>query len=386
VARETVEFYVRRNLVALEPGDDVALEIGGEQRRFEIQRISDGAFRAIAARSIEPSVYDRALPALTRRSVSAPRFPGPPQVVALDLAIVRSATSALQYLAVAADPWPGAMAVWQASADGSTYMLIGRVARPAIIGSTLSALGPGPASRIDLKNSLTVRIGQGALLSVSDADMFAGKNAMAVQGADGSWEIFGFANAELVGANTYRLSRLIRGLGGEESLNARTVASGATIVVLDNALFPVAQGLSSLGRTLQFRVGPANRDHADAAVTEIMTNATAKALMPYAPVQASAVRGPSGVTIGFTRRSRIDSDAWEPVDVPLGEDREAYDIMIATPGGSRSLSVTSSSALYPASDEIADFGSPQTTLGLQIYQTSATVGRGFPLAVTLPVH
>jgi hypothetical protein len=108
--------------------------------------------------------------------------------------------------------------------------------------------------------------------------------------------------------------------------------------------------------------------------------------MPYAPVQARASRGTSGVAFAFTRRSRIDSDAWEPVDVPLGEDREAYDIVIATPAGSRAISVTSLSTLYAASDEIADFGSPQAALGLQIYQTSATVGRGFPLAVTVPVH
>jgi hypothetical protein len=98
------------------------------------------------------------------------------------------------------------------------------------------------------------------------------------------------------------------------------------------------------------------------------------------------MRNGSGVTIDFTRRSRIDSDAWESVDVPLGEEREAYDVMIATPGGSRLLSAASPTALYAAADEIADFGAPQTALGLQIYQTSATVGRGFPLAVTVPVH
>jgi hypothetical protein len=231
-----------------------------------------------------------------------------------------------------------------------------------------------------------VRVGQGALVSVSDADMFAGKSAMAIQGSDGAWEIFAYASAELVGTNTYKLSRVIRGLGGDESLCARTVAAGAIVVLLDNALFPVAQGLSQLGATLRFRVGPANRDHADAAVTTIKTTATSKALMPYAPVHPSATRGTSGVSIGFIRRSRIDSDAWEPVDVPLGEDREAYDIVIATPGGSRVISVNAPSALYAAGDELADFGSAQTALPLQIYQTSATVGRGFPLSLTLPVH
>jgi hypothetical protein len=386
VARESVEFNVRPSLIALEPGDDVTLDIGGERRLFEIERIADSAFRTIAARAIEPTVYDRALPGLPRRSLPPPRFPGPPQVVALDLAIVWGTNPALQYLAVAADPWPGAMAVWQANSDASSYDLIGTIARPAIVGMTLDAFGPAPASRLDLKTTLTVKIGLGALLSVSDADMFAGKTAMAIQGSDGSWEIFAYANAELVGTNTYRLSRLVRGLGGEENLCTRSLAPGATVVLLDNALFPVARGLANIGQTLRFRVGPANRDHADAAVTEITATVTSKALMPYAPVQARASRGTSGVAFAFTRRSRIDSDAWEPVDVPLGEDREAYDIVIATPGGARVLSASAPSALYAASDEIADFGSPQTALGLQIYETSATVGRGFPLSVTVPVH
>ncbi|GAC1333172.1 MAG: glycoside hydrolase TIM-barrel-like domain-containing protein [Beijerinckiaceae bacterium] len=385
IARETAEFCVRPTLVALEPGDDVGLEIGGERRLFEIERIGDGPVRTISARAIEPSVFDRALPSLPRRSVPVPRFPGPPNVVVLDLAVARGTTTALQYLAIAADPWPGRMAVWQ-EAGGTSYNLIGTVARPAIIGTTLDAFGPGPASRLDLATSLTLRIAQGALLSVTDADMFAGKTAVAIQGSDGAWEIFCYGEADLVGTNTYRLSRLIRGLGGEEALCSRTVPAGATVVLLDAALFPVAQGLASLGTALRFRVGPANRDHADAAVTEVATTVTSKALMPYAPVQASALRDASGIIISFTRRGRIDADAWEPVDVPLGEDREAYDVVIATPGGSRLLSVGAPSALYAAGDETADFGAPQSVLALQIYQTSATVGRGFPLAVTIPVH
>lgn len=108
--------------------------------------------------------------------------------------------------------------------------------------------------------------------------------------------------------------------------------------------------------------------------------------MPYAPVHARATRGATGVTIEFIRSGRIDSDAWEPVDIPLGEEREAYDIVSAKPGGTRTISVAAPSALYAAGDEIADFGAPQAALALQIYQTSATAGRGFPLSVTLPVH
>ena len=49
---------------------------------------------------------------------------------------------------------------------------------------------------------------------------------------------------------------------------------------------------------------------------------TGKALMPYAPVQATATNTVDGIVIAWLRRGRIESDAWEPLDIPLGEARE----------------------------------------------------------------
>ncbi len=43
----------------------------------------------------------------------------------------------------------------------------------------------------------------------------------------------------------------------------------------------------------------------------------------------------------------------------------------------RTLSATAPSVLYPAANEIADFGVAQTSLSLRVVQLSATVGRGF---------
>ena len=90
--------------------------------------------------------------------------------------------------------------------------------------------------------------------------------------------------------------------------------------------------------------------------------------------------------IGFIRRSRIDADAWEAIDVPLGEASEAYEAEIALPIGSRTLSAPTPSILYPSAQEIADFGAAQTTLSLSLYQMSAVVGRGFPFSGLLAVQ
>ena len=103
----------------------------------------------------------------------------------------------------------------------------------------------------------------------------------------------------------------------------------------------------------------------------------ATALRPLAPVHVKAVRDGSGVTLSWVRRTRIDGDSWTG-EVPLGEDSERYEIDILS-GTTvlRTLSATAPSVLYPAANEIADFGVAQTSLSLRVVQLSATVGRGF---------
>ena len=75
--------------------------------------------------------------------------------------------------------------------------------------------------------------------------------------------------------------------------------------------------------------------------------------------------------------------SWD-VSVPLNEESEAYEVDVLS--GStvvRTLSADTPSVLYAAADEIADFGAPQASLAVRVYQMSATVGRGFPASATL---
>lgn len=96
---------------------------------------------------------------------------------------------------------------------------------------------------------------------------------------------------------------------------------------------------------------------------------------------------PAGVVIDFMRRGRLDSDAWEARDIPLGEASESYEADISLPmSGKRTLAAATTSLLYPAAEELADFGAPQSELTLAICQLSAAVGRGFPLTTTLAVQ
>ena len=102
------------------------------------------------------------------------------------------------------------------------------------------------------------------------------------------------------------------------------LAAGAPFVVLDEQIVPIARGLDTLGRPVQLRVIAAGRDYADPAALSLPATPTSTALRPLSPVHLSALRAGGGVVFSWIRRTRINGDAWEPVDVPLGEESEAY--------------------------------------------------------------
>jgi len=303
----------------------------------------------------------------------------------LDLPAARGSPAGLQYLAVAADPWPGAMSVWR-SADGASFALHRTLVLPAVIGRTLNPLGPGPLWRWDARSTLEVEISAGAIASVPDAAALAGESLFALQGPDGRWEILSVARAELIGERRFRLSRLLRGLAGSEPEAGRTVPAGAPLVRLDEMVVPLTASLDDLGQTWRYRIGPAGRDHADPAVTEIAATVGPLALLPFAPVRVTARREADGVRIAWTRRTRLQGDAWERLDVPLGEGLEAYEVDVLQ-GATllRRLVAAAPAVLYPNADELADFGAPQSALLLRIAQASAVVGRGFERIAAVPV-
>jgi hypothetical protein len=384
IARETADFALRPGLAALEPGDLIRLNGAANGRLFQIRRITDGSTRRISARAVDPSVYDGAAPSVTRQPYAAPRIIGPPRVVALDLALARSDPTPLSYIAGFADPWPGALAIWRLVGGG--YENFGLIEKRATIGDTIDVLRAGPVGRFDNGAGVTVRLGAGALASVDDASLFAGRATMAIRGPDGAWEIFAFSRAQLVADRTYRLSRLLRGIGGEDHLAKRDVPAGAPVVLLDDAIVPLAQDASMLDSPTTYRIGAVNRDYADPTYIQATFTPTRKALMPCAPTNARARRTPDGVVVSFIRRGRLDADPWEPIDIPLGEANEAYEIDVALPSnGNRLLAAKAPQVLYPVSVELADFGAAQSALSLCIYQISARVGRGFPLHATLMV-
>ena len=189
-------------------------------------------------------------------------------------------------------------------------------------------------------------------------------------------EIIQFTTANLLTDGQYQLSGLLRGRMGTEWAMADHLA-GERFVLLDSRLNRLEMPTSLIGLS---------RDYKAVSVGQTLGQTEAEsfayqgiALRPYAPVHISGARDASGnLTLAWVRRTRLDGQWGDGVDIPRNEEAEAYEVDILDGAEVvRTLSVTTPSASYSVAEQTTDFGSPQSSLSVQVYQLSAVVGRGF---------
>ncbi len=385
--RETLEIELSPRCLALEPGDVVAVPVDAADRLFRLTRIDDGPSRKASARAVEPAIYrSSGVPSLPRPPRNAPALPGRPLVIPLALPIVRTQPPPLLSLAAFASPWPGALAVWQADGAGQ-FELLRLIEAPSIVGETLTVLPPGPIWRTDARTVLDIRLRGGVLSSVSAEAALAGANAIALLDESGAVEIVTAASVELIGPGRFRLSGLVRGLGGSEQQAGRSLPIGSRLVVLDGAAVALTSDLGDLGRENRYRIGPVQRDIGDPSMAELTARVGSEALRPLSPVHPFARRGVGGIEIGWIRRTRIDGDSWDLAEVPLGEEAELYEVTILDGTAvRRSVRTTSPGWSYPEALELADFGAAQTDIAIVIAQISPIAGRGHEWLGRVPVR
>ena len=166
---------------------------------------------------------------------------------------------------------------------------------------------------------------------------------------------------------------------------ANPALAGARVVILDTAVsvLPVAQ--ADIGLPWNWRIGPASRPVSDASYSAAVFTPAGIGLRPFAACQIEqpwrTARTSGDLTISWIRRSRaLAADSWEAVEVPLAEDTEAYVVEILDGVTiKRTLSTATTSAIYTAAQQTADWGAPLgpgASLDIRIVQLSQTSGRG----------
>ena len=328
---------------------------------------------------MDPVIYD--LPPGPDRApaVTTPLVYGPPLATFLDLPQLDEEIADWRpYVAVCAQPWYGGANVWRsAMLDG--FALVDQVARPAIFGTLAFGFYAGPTWRFDNGNELWVDLTSGTFASVTDDQLFAGENTLAIETVAKRWEILQFGTATLISPGRWRLAHLLRGQRGTEDAMGNPTAAGARVIVLDGAVTPVSIAKSDVGMPWNWRVGPASSPAADGLNVAVAFTPTGRGLRPFSPTQLNrAALGGGDQLLTWTRRTRdAAGDSWVLLEVPLGEASEAYDLEVLNGAvvARTVLGLTAPSFTYTAAMQTTDFGGPVATVRFRVYQLGE-LGRG----------
>jgi hypothetical protein len=295
----------------------------------------------------------------------------------LDLPLLTGAEIAhAPHACVTATPWPGPVAVWSALSDDG-YALNRVLEQPAGVGITETALAASAPGRWDRGAALRLRIESGSLSSATEAAVLSGANVAAIgNGSAGHWEVFQFASAVLVAPKTYEITLRLRGQAGTDGLQPEVWPAGSTFVLLNQALQQLDLPLSARGLDRFYRVGAADRGY-DAGSTVLRVEAfDGIGLRPYPVAHMRAKRHPNGdLAIDWIRRTRLDGDSWQSIEVPLGEANESYQVQVWNGTGLlRQVTTGAANWAYTQAQQSADSASGAVTI--TVAQLSQSFGAG----------
>lgn len=368
-----------RRLLALEPGDIVALDRGPGEAKYRIDAIEDLGPRAATLTRIEPQAY-AATPSPPQAMELAPVVPvGPVAHALMDLPLIEGSESDLRCAAFAA-PWSGAVSLL--SSDGAEFDEVARLRRPAVMGTLAEAAHAASPGVWTHGAGLVVRLFGGGLSAKSDLSVLNGANRAALMSPTGAWEVLQFQGAELIGDNLWRLTRLLRGQAGTEQNVGDPTPAGSMFVLLDGAVVDAPSPAAFRGVPRDWRIGPSRKPIGHDSYVGFTATDDAVRLRPYAPAHLRADKNPltGDVLIGWVRRTRIDGDNWAAIEPPLGEAREAYHVRI---GGAPPVETASPTWLWTADAQSA--AGLSGSVEIAVSQLSDQFGPGPETKVTVDV-
>src|SRR5690606_34118557 len=230
-SREAATFGLGPSEIALDPGDVIRLA-EPDPETWRIVEIADGGARRLRAVRAGTGIHAPALFPARTGVTTTPIALGQPVVVFLDGALLRDGDAGhAGYVAAFVSPWPGGIALYRSPADAG-FVLDQVLPLAATMGETAFDFYSGPAWRFDRGNELWVDLHAGGFESADELAVLNGANAVAVENADGEWEIVQFTTAELNQPGRWKLTGLLRGQRGSEHAMRDPVAAGARVLVL----------------------------------------------------------------------------------------------------------------------------------------------------------
>jgi len=281
----------------IEAGDLIHLE--GRDPVWRVTDISDGLARALQLETfVPPMLGPRG--AATGNAVKPSVF-GPPELFVIDgPALPGEESDTRPLVAASAEPWPGVVRV-SAGPDASALTERAVLTQRSSMGVLLGDVPAGPIGRWDRAGALEVYIPGADVASGTEAAVLAGANVLLAETESG-WELLSFLTADLIGADTYRLTGLLRGQQGSDAVGLQ---EGARCVLLNGALGRADVSPAELGLELAWSAS----GRGQVSASQIYEH-QARASLPWRPGHLHAVPVAGGIALSWTRRSADISDSW----------------------------------------------------------------------------
>ena len=389
--RHDVSFVLPPTYLHLEAADVVTITAPSasyELRLTAINYLPDGRMEC-TAKFNNVAVYTSVAVGQAGQSTGQVlNYGGPSNLVLLDVPVMNDLMNApglLVGMGGYLDGWPGGT-LYRSSDAGQTWGSIQGFPQGIVSGVAVNAIGAGRTDIVDAINGLNIRLHAGDLYSVSLTAMLNGANWFAY-GADGRWEIIAVQNVTAESNGSLTLTDMLRGRFGTEWAMTTHLPYDEMILLDTAALKFVGMNTGDIGLLKTYRAVTSGRTF-DTASDETQTYRAVN-LKPLSPVYLNGSRDQvtNDWSLSWTRRTRIGGEWRDGMDAPLGETSEAYEVEIwnstYTTLKRTITGLTSAAASYTAAQQVADFGSAQSTLYVNVYQVSATVGRGFPLTSSI---
>ena len=357
VARDGARFALPPSHKALGAGDIVELPLGESSGLFRIDLSEDTGAQIVEAVRVEPEIYRPQdtieEPIVARRAPSVV----PVESLFLDLPLMRGDEEPhAPHLAMTSRPWPGSVALYSAAQDNG-YALDQIITQPSVIGLTESPLVFACPWLWDRGPGLIVRLVRGELAGASEAEVLAGANLAAIgDGSTETWELFQFADTELIAPRTYRLGLRLRGQFGTDAAIPEVWPEGSRFVLMDGQPEQIALAPAARGIPRHFRYGPAQRTLGDPSFSYRVEAFRGVGLRPYPVAHLVGRRDDAGVDrFRWIRRSRVGGNGWNGVEVPLGEASERYLVRVFEAGAlRREETVTAPEWSYASAERASD--------------------------------
>jgi hypothetical protein len=358
IGRETARFALPKSVAGIGNGLGAGDVVRLEGQTYRIDRAELGSFCTIEAVRVQDSLSaPMILAPQPARAWRRPLVDAPVEVQFFDLPLISGEEPPhAPYVAAFADPWRGPVAVWSAVEEDDDYAGAGLLGSPTRLGVTQTPLFAAQAGVWDRGPALRVQLLGGDLSSASMGRVLAGQNlALIGDGTPANCELFQFAQAQLVGPNTYDLSLRLRGQAGSDAVMTQVWPAGSQFALLDGAVQQISLPASARGLERSYRIGRAAAGYDAPETVPIRAAFQGMGLRPYRVAHLRAQMQGADLAVSWQRRTRIDGDSWEGIEVPLAESREAYVLRIWQGGAvRREVELPLPSFTYSAAMRLAD--------------------------------